>query len=404
MISVLDFRETPQRMKTVLVLVATYLPGYKAGGPIWSIANLIENLGDQFNFRVVTSDRDHGESQSYKGVQPGTWLPLGRAKVMYLSKVGRKLSNLLALLSRTDCDAVYINSVFDVRFSILPLLLRRINLWKKQVPVIVAPRGELSLGALSLKRSKKRLFLTLAKLLGLYRGVLWQATSPHEERDIQNAMGNVSVALAPSLGSEMRRSDRAQKATGHVKLVFLSRISRMKNLSFALSVLASIQGQVDLMIYGPIEDKAYWSECRAIMQTLPNNVSVKYCGSVDHDKVSDIFAEHHFLLLPTLGENFGHVIGEALACGCPPIISDRTPWTLLTAFGAGWDLSLTALDRFEAAIQACVNMDSDQYDAMSAKAREYYASHSLIGTGRTQNLELFSRLFQTISSEGRDLP
>jgi hypothetical protein len=51
----------------VLVLLPTYLPGYLAGGPIRSIANMVDALGDEFEFRIVTSDRDHKARTPYDG-------------------------------------------------------------------------------------------------------------------------------------------------------------------------------------------------------------------------------------------------------------------------------------------------------------------------------------------------
>lgn len=51
------------------------------------------------------------------------------------------------------------------------------------------------------------------------------------------------------------------------------------------------------------------------------------------------------MLLPTLGENFGHSIIEALSAGLPVIISNRTPWKNLIAEGVGADLPLE--DEFE---------------------------------------------------------
>ena len=53
--------------------------------------------------------------------------------------------------------------------------------------------------------------------------------------------------------------------------------------------------------------------------------------------------EYHFFILPTLGENFGHVFIEALAAGCPLIISNRTPWLELEKKGIGWDIPLENL-------------------------------------------------------------
>jgi hypothetical protein len=44
-------------------------------------------------------------------------------------------------------------------------------------------------------------------------------------------------------------------------------------------------------------------------------------------------AEYDLFLFPTLGENYGHVISEALASGCPVVISDQTPWRNLEAEG-----------------------------------------------------------------------
>jgi hypothetical protein len=52
----------------VLVLVGTYLPGYKAGGPLRSIANLVATLGLEFHFRIVTLDRDLGDKLPFLSV------------------------------------------------------------------------------------------------------------------------------------------------------------------------------------------------------------------------------------------------------------------------------------------------------------------------------------------------
>src|SRR5271165_7102295 len=44
--------------KRVLVCSARYLPGYKSGGPIRSVANMISHLSPYFDFYVLTNDRD----------------------------------------------------------------------------------------------------------------------------------------------------------------------------------------------------------------------------------------------------------------------------------------------------------------------------------------------------------
>jgi glycosyltransferase involved in cell wall biosynthesis len=77
------------------------------------------------------------------------------------------------------------------------------------------------------------------------------------------------------------------------------------------------------------------------------------------------------LLLPTAGESFGYVIFEALAAGCPVLISDRTPWRDLDRSGVGWDLPLSRPDLIRARLQRCIDMDADEHRAMSHRAREF---------------------------------
>jgi hypothetical protein len=53
----------------IVVLADWYLPGGKAGGSVSAIANLIELVGDEFRFHVITRDRDITEKSAYAGVQ-----------------------------------------------------------------------------------------------------------------------------------------------------------------------------------------------------------------------------------------------------------------------------------------------------------------------------------------------
>src|ERR1019366_8134603 len=70
---------------SVLVMADHYLPGTKGGGPIRSIANLVDALGEEIDFRIVTRDRDLGDGAPYPSVTPNTWMEVGKARVVYLS-------------------------------------------------------------------------------------------------------------------------------------------------------------------------------------------------------------------------------------------------------------------------------------------------------------------------------
>ncbi len=380
--------------RAILAFVKYYLPGYKAGGPLRTLSNMVERLGGDFSFRVVALDRDTGDTQPYRGVAVGDWNPVGRAEVCYLPESEVTLGRLRWLIRKTPHEVLYFNSFFAPGFTFKPLLLRRLGLITR-VPVVVAPRGEFARDALAIGRLKKRLYLVLVKLFGLYADVTWQASSPSEEECIRRVFGtDARVCVAPNLVSADGSSEPARSAStkqpGNLRIASVSRICRMKNLLHALHVLRALDtGRVTFDVYGPMEDSEYWAKCEEAIRALPPNVHVTYRGSIPHDQVGAVISEHDIFLLPTLGENFGHVILEALAVGCPVLISDRTPWRGLEEKGIGWDLPLEHPERFEAVLRSCVDMDAETHAEWSGRAMEHGVSCRRDEAALEQNKALF---------------
>ena len=379
--------------KGILTFVGFYLPGYKAGGPIRTLSNMVDRLGNELQFQIVTADRDFGDKKPYPGIKIDAWNRVGKANVCYMSPNRRSLMDFKRLLCSTEYDILYLNSFFSPHFTIKALLLRRLRLIADK-PLIIAPRGEFSPGAFGLKGFKKRVYITAAKALGLYKEAVWQASSEQEEANIRRWFGSdVRVIIAPNLSPVINAADGSvavkDKTRGCFKTIFLSRISRKKNLYGALKMLKGLKGKVEFNIYGPMEDKTYWAECQKIVRSLPENIDVKYCGSVAHDKVGIVMREHDLFFLPTLGENFGHVILEALCAGCPVLISDQTPWRGLEEKGVGWDLSLSKPEMFREVLQRCVDMNDEEYMKWSERAREYGVNVSRDDNVVKQNRQLF---------------
>jgi len=354
------------------VFVEYYLPGFRAGGPMRSISALAEQLGDEIDFYVVTRDRDEGSDTPYPGCPPGQWIAVGRAKVRYLSPSELTARRLVAVVREVQAHAVYLNSFF-APMSLQLLLARRFGALKG-VPVVLAPRGELTPGALQLKAVKKQAFLRFSAWTGLHAGVVFHASTERERDEISNAIqlsappriARNAVALTAAAAGAPR-----PKMPGAARFVFLSRITRKKNLHVALELLQQVDGSVTLDIYGPVIDPAYWRECVAVIERMPPNVAVTYRGAIAHDDVASALSAHHFFLLPTASENFGHAIVEALAAGCPLVTSDQTPWTALRQRGIGWDLPLDDRHAWRDALQACVDMDGAAYTDASLKASRF---------------------------------
>jgi len=371
-------------MVRVLTTIGSYLPGYKAGGPIRSVANLIDALGDDFEFYVVTSDRDLGEDKPYDNVAMGSWQSVGQANVLYLSPTDMRLANWYYLLNSESYDLLYLNSFF-CRLTIKTLLLRALGLIPRK-PTIVAPRGEFSDAAFSmgvLKRLKKQVYIHSAGAFDFYRQVTWQASSKKEASDILMRLGTrispQKVLIAPDipdmkvfqagLSNDTMFEDRIRsKRSGFARVVFLSRIARMKNLEMAIELLCQVNGDVEFDIYGPLEDKGYWDQCCDATRRLPPNVRVCYKGIVPAEQVHEVFSRYHLFLFPTLGENYGHVIPEALGAGCLVLTSDRTPWQGFDKNGVGWTLPLDNTGRFVSAIDEIIDMGSEEFRWRSKRA------------------------------------
>ncbi len=265
--------------QTVLIFIRYYLPAYKCGGPVRTIANLVDYLGDSFNFRIVCSDRDSFDESSFPGVVVNEWAQVGKARVFYASSGFMKFGNLRHLLKATEYDIVYFNSFFHPTFTCLPLLVYRLSPGVR-APIIVAPRGEFSPNALAIRKWKKRIYIALSRMFQLYRKVTWQASSEYEAADIRRALGVCSedIVVASNLPSRVSGSGAAGdgevgQRDGFVRVVFLSRVSLMKNLEFALQVVSMLRIPVIFDVFGLINDKVYWERCRSLADHLPDNVS-----------------------------------------------------------------------------------------------------------------------------------
>lgn len=378
----------------ILVAVGGYLPSHTAGGWPRSIANLVEALGDEFEFLIVTSGSDYQEPNPDQGVVIDEWNTVGRARVFYASATFKTVRKLAELVRATPHDILYLNSFFN-EFTIRLLVARRLRLIPDR-PVILAPRGEFSEAAVALKRWKKRPYLAVAKLAGLCRRVTWQASSQYESQSMQGALGAAvapdcrTVVIAPNLVSHVPTShepDRIRQAADDpLRICFLSRIVRKKNLDYALRVSAQVTVPAEFHIHGVAEDRSYWQDCQSLIKRLPPNVTTRYHGATSHAEVMSALAQCDLFFLPTRDESFCHVIYEALAAGLPVLVSDRTPWRGLEKLRVGWDLPLDQPSRFVAVIEAQAHafgeLQRQQREHSRAYARAIAADEGAVDASR----------------------
>lgn len=376
--------------KTILILCDWFLPGYLAGGPIQSIATLTQQLGNDIDFKIITSDRDFKSSQSYNNVKVNEWTQYDGRTVFYISPENMNADFVLKLIQSTNHDAIYLNSLFSKLFAVSPLK------WKQQGKIhsriILAPRGMLGDGALAIKAFKKQLFLIYAKAFGLFKDITWQSTSAQETSEIKKRIGNnskiVEVSNLPNTANEIRS---IEKKTGELKLCFISRVSEKKNLNFAIDVLKSIaETKIIFDIYGPIEDESYWNTCQENAKGLSQNIKFQYKGILKPTEIGGIMSQYHALFLPTQNENYGHIIVETLQHARLVLLSDQTPWRNLQKEHVGFDVALSDKTKFVEAIQKMSLMNQPEFDAISKTCISYINRQLNLDEIKAKYLELFA--------------
>ena len=144
---------------SILIFTDWFEPGYLAGGPIRSLANLTKSLSKQFKIDVFTSNRDF-QSETPYNLEADTWQDKGGFRVWYSSRERYSWRELKRLIKHKSYDKIYLNSLFSFRYTLMPLLCARLNgISPKQI--VIAPRGMLGTGSLSLKSGKRRPFWAL---------------------------------------------------------------------------------------------------------------------------------------------------------------------------------------------------------------------------------------------------
>lgn len=364
-------------MKTILIIMGRYLPGYKDGGPVRSIKNLVDRLGEEYDFRILTVDRDHGDDKPYSDITVRDWNTVGAAKVFYVEPGGFDAETVEKLAS--GAELVYLCGCFN-DYARTTLKLKKQG--RVKCRVVIAAMGLFSPGAFHIKYPKKKAYMVLLTKLGYLKNVEWSATNMEEAEDIRREAGKDAVChLAEDLPRKPEKVEHITVAdTGNLRVIFLSRISRKKNLFLATKILQQVKGNIVFDIYGNMEDAAYWKECEEELKKLPENVEWEYKGEADAEQVVKIFSGYDVFLFPTMAENYGHVIFEAMAGGCVPVISDKTPWTMEKMGCCGEVVKLDgkeALKNFAKVIERYVEMAKQEKqkaaDKCIAFAKEYHA-------------------------------
>ncbi|WP_178983484.1 glycosyltransferase [Winogradskyella helgolandensis] len=327
-------------------------------------------MKEDFEFYIITRNTDYGSTEAYKGITPNKWVSFNEStKIYYISEPRLNKSHLKTIISHLEFDIAFINGIYSWYFSILPIFILK----KEHKPIIVSARGMLNSQAFSVKRKKKKIFLAIARLLGIYKGVKFHATNLDEAKCIKAEIGlKASVQVAPNLPRKLsnQQTDKKNKSNP-TRFVNIARIAVEKGTLTLLSALKDIKEPMELDLYGPIYDSVYWDNCKTVISELPNYIKVTYKGVLESEEVPLTLTEYDFFALLSEGENFGHAILEAFSAGLPVLISNKTPWKNLENQHLGWDINLKNRTEILNALNVAISMKSKDYIKWSESAYQH---------------------------------
>lgn len=380
-------KEGPLIRSKVVIFIDWFYPAYKAGGPIKSVYNIVSSLSDKCDFLIVTSNQDIDGEINKK--PSNEILVEEHYHIIYLEKTQQNKRKYSELIRGFEPSIVYLNGIFSMKYTLLPLLML------KEFPtinVILAPRGMLTKGALAIKPLKKKVFLTLVKkFLFKQRAIRWHASSADEKQQVNRVFGRAEeVHVAQNLTSslQLRKTIIEKSSNSPLKLICIARICPIKNQLWLLQLLKEVPYlNLELSFFGPIEDQAYWKECEKLM-LLDDRVT--YNGVLNPQTVTEELQKHHFFVLPTENENYGHSIVEAINSGVPVLISDRTPWLKLNDSGIGFDIALDDRALWLEKLERLSVINQLEYDNMVKACYGFAERHVHSEKVLVENRELFN--------------
>ena len=310
----------------ILHVVPTYLPAWRYGGPIKSVHGLCRGLASRGHRVVVFTTNVDGPNDL--DVPLGIAVPIDGVEVRYFPcGIGRRIYRSPAMGRALrehvrSFDVVHLHSVF-----LWPTLTGAREARRAGVPYVLAPRGMLVRDLIA----RKSRWVKTAWINAFERGNLAAASSVQ-------FTSRLEADEAQRLGLRMRRTcvvpnalddDEIRDAEGAAAddvlpgargfLLFLGRIDWVKGLDRLVRSIALVPG-ARLVVAGE-DDRGYRATVEALARELGVADRIVFVGPQYGAAKTSLLRRAAALVLTSYSESFGNVVLEAMARGCPVVVT-----------------------------------------------------------------------------------
>jgi glycosyltransferase involved in cell wall biosynthesis len=236
-----------------------------------------------------------------------------------------------------------------------------------QARIVCSPAGTLAPWSMQYKSWRKTPFWLVVQRPAFARAHCFHATSDLEAADIRRLGFRQPIAVVPN-SVEIPSALAGQR---RYELLFLGRLAPEKNVEPLLLAWQRLERefpQWTLRIAGPLGG-AYPQLMKARAEQL-GLARCEFTGELDAAGKAAAFSTARLFVLPSLTENFGIVVAEALAHGVPVVTTTRTPWSGLATHGCGWQVD-PQLEPLKEGLRAALSLPRAHLEAMGAAGRAW---------------------------------
>lgn len=327
----------------ILHVVPSYLPATRYGGPIYSVHGLckgLESLGHEVHVFTTNVDGDQDSNVPLErpvdldGVKVWYFPSRHLRRLYWSSPMGRALSREIK-----SFDLMHLHSIY-----LWPTWAAARAARKNNVPYIVSPRGMLVKELIRRKsRFAKTAWIRLIEKKNLERAAALHMTSQIEADEAARFGFRLPPIFVISNGINMQQSgnyvaDISPAITSVITMkpfiLFLGRVNWEKGLDRLIPALPYVP-DMHLVIAGNDEEN-YRPTLDALAGKYGVSERLTFVGPVLGAGKTALLKHAILLVLPSYSENFGIVVLEAMAVGCPVVVTPEVGAAdIVTKTGAG---------------------------------------------------------------------
>jgi glycosyltransferase involved in cell wall biosynthesis len=313
-----------RRCLRILQISPTYYPAVRYGGPIRSVHALSRALAGRGNeVHVFTSSMDgsgdlalpQGPSVILDGVHVHYFqVPMLR-RLCWCPTLATALKG-----AARDFDVMHLHSVFQ-----WPIYAAARVAASAGLPYLLAPRGMLGEAVIRGKsRFVKSAWIRLIEQRTLSEAAGLHVTTDLEAREIRALdLRLPEIFCVPNSVSwpttHTPLDDGPLSAIAKPYVLFLSRIDWKKGLDRLIEAWRWVP-ELTLVIAGN-DEEGYWKRLRKMAAAHGVLDRIAFIGPVTDEHKWALYENALLFVLPSYSENFGNVVAEAMAMGCPVVVT-----------------------------------------------------------------------------------